>query len=284
MGEGELGEGKHPPLNTSQFSLTPPHTIPADLIVVEQETVMGTIGNRTEEGDNRFVAIENLFRSFYLNDNAPANASGTVSSMQYCYTLDTDRLDRIEIFLSTVGFYRPVGSNYTLVNSTVITVENSPNQFPPNITDVFQCLEVDVPEFEVEKGDVIGVCVRRYSGTSNAALRVERVNTVAESNGSSVLRSRGIENENFCTEMGVMPGTFASGQLRRVDDRAIRVSAQISKSLPSVIVFTMEPPIKFEVQTLSNQPPNKDNLSYIANNIGFITFQRRTTSPILLII
>ena len=245
---------------------------------------MGTIGNRTEEGDNRFVAIENLFRSFYLNDNAPANASGTVSSMQYCYTLDTDRLDRIEIFLSTVGFYRPVGSNYTLVNSTVITVENSPNQFPPNITDVFQCLEVDVPEFEVEKGDVIGVCVRRYSGTSNAALRVERVNTVAESNGSSVLRSRGIENENFCTEMGVMPGTFASGQLRRVDDRAIRVSAQISKSLPSVIVFTMEPPIKFEVQTLSNQPPNKDNLSYIANNIGFITFQRRTTSPILLII
>ena len=194
-----------------------------------QEMVIGTVGNRTAEGDDRFGARENLDRNFYLSHNTPATANGTVSSIQYCYTLDTDDLDDIEIFLSTVGFYRLVGSNYTLVNSTVISVENIGDRLPEDITETFDCVEISVPEFEVERGDVIGVCQRLYPD-DNSPPRTERVNVVANVNGESVLRSRGGgTDDRFCSEIGVMPNTFAVDQLENQNGRIIRVSANISK-------------------------------------------------------
>ena len=198
-------------------------------LVVAQEMVIGTIGNRTAEGDGRFGARENLGRNFYLSNNAPATASGTVSSIQYCYTLDTDNLDDIEIFLSTVGFYRLVGSNYTLVNSTVISVKNIADELPENIRDTFDCVEISVPEFEVERGDVIGVCQRLYPDDGSSP-RTERVTVVANVNSESVLRSRGGDTDDrFCSEIGVMPSTLAVDQLDTRDGRIIRVSANISK-------------------------------------------------------
>ena len=181
--------------------------------------VIGTIGNRTEEGDTQFEPGHPR-SDFYLNTNAPATANGTISSIQYCYTLDTSNSENIDIYLTTVGIYRPVGNSYTLINSTVLIFDHNADQFPPDIDNTYHCTETNIAEFEVQTGDVIGVCMARSQ-------RTEIVNVYAEGlAGGSIVRS---SNSDTCSSIGMAESSVSVAELREVQHEFIRIFANIGK-------------------------------------------------------
>lgn len=177
----------------------------------------GTVGNRTDQVDELIPKQSN--NRFYLNINAPATANGTVSAIQYCYIVNvTDFEPGKDIFLSTIGFYRPEGNTYTLINSIVIRFDN----LPADITD---CVEMSVPEFHVEEGDVIGVCLNEFT---DGPIDTRRISMFGDVRGLGIRYSIWRDMSDLCQTRGVMPLEVGRNELVARLNRVILVFANIT--------------------------------------------------------
>lgn len=190
-------------------------------ITTSQTTPARVIGNGTEDRQLTFDTFPS--RHFYLNYNAPATVNGTVSSLRYCFVLNTADFDSGDIFLSTVGIYRPRSDGYTLTNTVIVSFNNL-DGLPNDINTTFHCREMNVPEFEVQVGDAIGVCLREFSSPEST----ERINVFANLNNGYMIMSRNPNVDNVCVNPREMPSELSSSVLAPVTNRVPLVSAEIN--------------------------------------------------------
>ena len=177
---------------------------------------VGTIGTRTDENMLGSLDFDAPRHWFYMNTKAPANASGAVSTIQYCYSLGFNASR--EEAASTVGFYRPHGDGFNLTHSFNITVD-------PDVLGFRNCVTMNISSVEVETDDVIGVCLRSF----------RYINFISESNDDFNMFGLMTDLEDpgpfgidaLCTSVGVMPLTVASNQLERGCDLILHIFARV---------------------------------------------------------
>lgn len=197
------------------------------LLHAVEGSVVGVIGNVTSEPisfppiDQRNIDV----LRFFINTAASANASGTISSLRYCYTIQTGD-DDSETYQATVGFYRQDGDDFTLSNNVSfdITIDSTP-QVTPDTT--FQCEDkMIIPSVEVQEGEMIGVCTRNFDDSS-----VKRINFLAsvQTNDRDLLRNDPRYDDNFCVKVGSVPTFFSRGHLDPGGNRLLLLYGHISK-------------------------------------------------------
>ena len=202
-----------------------------EMLTLVEAVALGTIGTVGNEGDNpRFSDGQ----GFYLNLADRANSSGIVTSVNYCYAIDTNAEIRDLIsngvkvlFQATVGFYRPsstgegnsspdVDNTFQLVRSFILNTTDAPPLIPQQN---FICSTVSIDPVTVEIGDAIGVCTRNFGQSRRLIFNAET------SNRNDVIR----RGSDLCDMQGEVPGTIDNDELEDRYERTLLISTNIGK-------------------------------------------------------
>ena len=110
--------------------------------------------------ENALTAAREL--SFYLNTARPALCSGTVTRWRYCYytsnvnsngSTDVRYRTSFAVYRRMAGSAQPNDVEYRRVSEiSSIVIQDYPD------TD-FVCDEIEVDQFEIEAGDIVGACI-----------------------------------------------------------------------------------------------------------------------------
>lgn len=184
---------------------------------VKEASLQGHIGTIPTEGKEYIPTDDNSL--FFLNARDPADATGTVSQLSYCFTLQTGIA--VRLYQATVGFYHREGRTLRLSHSINITKNNS---LAVANSKAFQCETLKTPKIEVWTGQVIGVCSRLFDKS------IGRIIFVAKQNDDDdvLLRDDLDDRESFCTTEGHVPEEIYQDQLERVPDHLLLLYANIS--------------------------------------------------------
>ena len=156
---------------------------------------------------------------FYLNTAAPAPCSGTVTRFRYCYyrppsndignnhraTLAVYRRENFE----NGSFYYERVSNMDTIYRSRSNVNNNGN---------FECRNRNNPDFEIEAGDVIGVCIFDPDGNNRRQLDL-----VGQTSGYSLMGM----SADGCSRTTI-PSNISSSQLSVISQRILHVYADIT--------------------------------------------------------
>ena len=156
-----------------------------------------------------------------MNTAHPAQCNGTVTSGRYCYYEPNNKQDN-RVYYAIVAIYRPMNSSqlhYTKV-SDMFSVSRTGRE----ISSGFECVSVNLPgPFDVEVGDVVGVCIFNPSGGSRRQLDL-----VGESsNDSDTLM--GTENAGGCG-LDSIPTMISMNQLSSSGSRILHVYSNITSN------------------------------------------------------
>ena len=138
---------------------------------------------------------------FYLNTNHPANVSGAVEGLSFCYSLNRSSGSETTTYQATIGFYRPSHERNAYSLFATINVSRSA---AGNRTE-FVCEDMDIPSTQVQVGDLIGVCARNFNNSRR------RINFVAsEVADGAELRIEEPGQELICAAVGDIPSSVSA--------------------------------------------------------------------------
>lgn len=172
--------------------------------------------------ETEFTAVRD--HRLYLNTEYSAPCSGTVDRVRHCYyrpaTVRSNERYRV-----TWAVYRRMGSGngtrYVMVDSSLRTVGRRGDRSPLNANDGnFWCREVNVNNFRIVAGDIVGACIYEPS-----ARNMKQLDIVGQAHGYSLMQTS--INENQCNDNS-MPSTVSHSQLSTVDSRILHLSAIIT--------------------------------------------------------
>ena len=162
-------------------------------------TTLGTVGVLTSQ------STFNYRSQFYLDIQNPANASGMVSNIAYCFSVRDTTLPRYQ---ASVGFYRRDGSDFFLVSESYSISLNPSSLFPKER----YCKQLQISPVEIQKGDMFGLCSRDFSDVAGhlqiSAIGLRTENTILKSGDNSDLN-------RICPEIGVMASTLSNHELEQ---------------------------------------------------------------------
>ena len=160
---------------------------------------------------------------FYLNTAAPAPCSGTITEVRGCYYPSNTNITVNHRFYALVAVYRrqmtliDVSDSYEIVSS-MFTIRLPGRQLINNARSDIVCATVNVSDFDIEAGDVLGACVFNPSGGQNRRLLI-----VGEASGYSLM-----EMSSTGCSLDAMPPNVAISDLSNVDSRLLHVYANIT--------------------------------------------------------
>ena len=171
-------------------------------------------------GTNRQTAFTvDRTHMFYLNTAAPAPCSGTVTRFRYCYYKPPSD-DIVNNHRATLAVYRKEnfenGSFYYERVSNMDTISRSRSNV--NNNGNFECCNRNNPDFDIEAGDVIGVCIFDPDGNNRRQLDL-----VGQTNGSSLLG----RSADGCSRTTI-PSSISSNQLSVISQRILHIYAVIT--------------------------------------------------------
>ena len=174
--------------------------------------------------ETEFTAVRE--HKLYLNTQYPAPCGGTIEIMNHCY-YRPGSVRSNERYRVTWAVYRKIGSgddiSYVMVNSSLRRVGRRGDRSPLDSNDGdFWCRAIDVTDFRIEAGDIVGACI--YVPSQNNR---EQLDIVGQANGYSLMQ---MSSENQCDD-NVMPSTILHSQLETVASRILHLYAIITSRL-----------------------------------------------------
>ena len=166
--------------------------------------------------------------AFYLNRGDPADCSGTMTSVNYCFSgaTQTASLDEYQASFAT---YRFNGATNTYSNvSSVITLRVTEDQVRSVASDNFTSSSIICSKFTldqplpIEAGEVLGVCI--FDPPGNTIHSLNLVGSVG-TDTSDLLRLRPAPD---CTETSV-PRSIDDSHSDHISNKAIYLYANIGR-------------------------------------------------------
>ena len=181
------------------------------------------------DDERDFIAVRDC--SFYLNTAHPALCSGTVTSWRYCYYVPSVVNETIDIYRTSFAVYRrmldPGSGSYTYervsdVFSIIIREEGLSHN------SGFVCDILDVNDFTIEAGDIVGACV--FDPIDSETRFRKQLDIIGEASDYSLLQM----NDVSACAVGLnrLPSSISNSMLSVIDSRVLHLYADIeSKSL-----------------------------------------------------
>ena len=190
----------------------------------------------------QFTDVRN--ERFYLNTENPAPCSGTINQLRYCYYRPTEVANnsdsnstRGDRYFVTVAAYRRMRNNngsvlYEKVSNMSATIAR--RRFEVNFGREFECFSQtlvldDGSGFDVEKGDVVGVCIVDPPDTNRFHRR--QLDVVGEASGYSLMQMNDVSG----CDHTMIPSSVLGSQLSIVNSTILHVYANIT-SMPTKII------------------------------------------------
>ena len=142
---------------------------------------------------------------FYVDTQFPAETSGMIYNLSYCYS-PPEFSTNLRFYQAIVGFYREGDDeNYIRVSNTFNITVPSPRSSPSSSPSSTQCGTLSIPGYNIQEGQVLGVCSREFRGDG-----IGRLNLVAsdddDNGGIGLRRSEAREDVNrLCESPGTLP-------------------------------------------------------------------------------
>ena len=172
-----------------------------------------------------FTAARDL--SFYLNTAHPAVCSGTVRSWRYCYYVPSVVNDTIDVYRTSFAVYRRM-----MDSSGLYTYERVSRVFSITVNLVhnssFICDILDVNEFTIEAGDLVGACI--YDPIDNEAnsrfrSQLDIIGEAIIESGYPLLRMSDISE--CAVGLSRLPSSIPHNMLSVVESRVLHLYADI---------------------------------------------------------
>ena len=186
-------------------------------VEVRSQQCPGPIGT-----NNQTAFTVDRTHMFYLNTAAPAPCSGTVTRFRYCYYQPPSN-ESASYHRATVAVYRKEnfenGSFYYARASNMYTIRRSRSRINNNGNfDCCNSINQNIRDFEIEAGDVIGVCIFDPEGNNRRQLDL-----VGQTSGSSLMGM----SADGCSRTTI-PSTISINQLSVISQRILHVYANIT--------------------------------------------------------
>ena len=185
-------------------------------VEVKGQQCPGPIGT-----NNKTAFTVDRTHMFYLNTAAPAPCSGTVARFTYCYYRPPSN-EIVNNHYATVAVYRKEnfenGSFYYARVSDMDVIRRRKSQVNDNGN--FDCLDLNNPDFEVEAGDVVGVCIFDPDGPGGNRRQLD---LIGQTSGYSLMG----RSADGCSRTTI-PSTISSSQLSVISQRILHIYADIT--------------------------------------------------------
>ena len=167
--------------------------------------------------------------SFYLNTAHPAVCSGTVRSWRYCYYVPSVINDTIDVYRTSVAVYRRIMDSsglytYERVSRVFSIIEDLVNVHNSS----FICGILDVNEFTIEAGDLVGACI--YNPIDNEAnsrfrSQLDIIGEAIIESGYPLLRMSDVSE--CAVGLSRLPSSIPHNMLSVVESRVLHLYADI---------------------------------------------------------
>lgn len=181
------------------------------------------------DGERDFTAVRD--HSFYLNTAHPALCSGTVTSWRYCYYVPSVINETIDVYRTSFAVYRRMldsgSGSYTYERiSTVFSIIVREESLSHNSS--FMCDILDVKDFTIEAGDIVGACV--FDPIDSETRFRKQLDIVGGVSGYSLLQMNDVSA--CAVGLNKLPSNISNSILSVIDSRVLHLYADIeSKSL-----------------------------------------------------
>ena len=171
--------------------------------------------------------------SFYLNTAHPAVCSGTVRSWRYCYYVPSVINDTIDNYRTSFAVYRRMMDSSGLYAygrvSRVFSITETKELVNVHNSS-FVCGILDVNDFTIEAGDLVGACIFDPIDTGRVRSQMDIVGEAIIESGYSLLR---MSDVSACAVgLNRLPSNISNNMLSIVGSRVLHLYADIeSKSL-----------------------------------------------------
>lgn len=180
--------------------------------------------------ETQFTAARD--RRFYLNTDHPAPCSGTIDRFNYCYYQPTGTIRNSYRYHTVVAVYRRMtynnGSIYYQRISSSFNINRSGNQVR-GIQD-YDCHNMNVNNFEIEAGDVVGVCI---FDPNNVDRERRQLDVVGEARDYSLMQMNDVSG----CERRTLPSRVLESQLSVINSRILHLYATIIGILASCVIM-----------------------------------------------
>lgn len=176
-----------------------------------------------------FTAARDL--SFYLNTAHPAVCSGTVRSWRYCYYVPSVVNDTIDVYRTSFAVYREMMDSdsglYTYGRvSRVFSITEDLVQ-----TSSFVCGILDVNDFTIEAGDLVGACIfDPIDNEANGRFRsqLDIVGETVLTSGYPLLRMTDVSA--CAVGLNQLPSSIPNNMLSVAESRVLHLYADIEST------------------------------------------------------
>ena len=152
---------------------------------------------------------------FYLNTADPAPCNGTINGWRYCF-YNPGNIVNDRTYITTFAAYRTIATGYQRV-SNVVVVSWSGHDINA-LSESFNCFNINVNDFTIEAGDIMGGCVYDPPG-GGRQLDIVGQNAA----GYSLMQMSDVSQ---CTQNS-LPLSISSSQLFILDSTILHVYASI---------------------------------------------------------
>ena len=179
------------------------------------------------DNETEFTTVRD--HSFYLNTAHPAPCSGTITGWRYCYYRPSVLNEDIDVYRTSMAVYRKMldedSGSYTYERvSSIFSITEDINSHESS----FMCDILDVTDFTIEAGDVVGACI--FDPIDSDVRFRNQLDIVGQVSGHSLLQMNDV---SACASgLNRLPMTVSDNMLSTIDSRVLHLYADIiSRSL-----------------------------------------------------
>ena len=149
---------------------------------------------------------------FYLNTAAPAPCKGTINKWRYCF-YNPGNIVNGRTYTTTFAAYRATDTGYQRVSD--VTVVSWSGHNISDLSQSFNCFNINASDFTIEAGDIVGGCVYdpTVGGGSTRQLDIVGLNAP----GYSLMQMNDVSQ---CIQNS-LPSSITSSQLGNILDSTI---------------------------------------------------------------
>ena len=199
------------------------------MLSTSSDPIIGSSDNSSSEVDSN--------QDFYLNTGRPANCSGTITTLRYCYYGQSDN-DR-NTYQSSVALYRLMNGRtniYVRVSDTIAISKRTPiSDVPPAETLLpgFNCDSYKLNEsIRVQTGDVIGACIDNDGP-------IRQLNLVSNNENAYDILFADSDYVGCRNSISFLLNRISEIDFQTTQNRILHVYAEISKSYCNNIIIIM---------------------------------------------
>ena len=185
-------------------------------------------GARVIGSDNHqeYEAEQRVGGRLYLNTDNPAQCSGFIMQLEYCYYPPDDELQtfyHIYFGIYRREFNRQRNVQYQLLQQRIIPLSGFVNGFISGLDEEFSCTTLNniIPAIRIQKGDIIGACLPRI----NSLDVVSDISNEEEDDSEEGLNANLHYIESDCEHIFAIPSTIDECDTRVQESRILHVYA-----------------------------------------------------------